>query len=57
MTYKSLPKVELHTHLEGCSPPSSIRGLANEKSIDITRVFNNDGTFAYLDFDHFLQVY
>ncbi|MFQ3183088.1 MAG: adenosine deaminase [Alteromonas macleodii] len=57
MTYKSMPKVELHTHLEGCAPPSFIRGLANEKSIDISGVFNKDGTYAYRDFAHFLQVY
>lgn len=57
MTYKTLPKIELHTHLEGCAPPSFIRGLAKEKSLDISGVFNADGTYAYRDFDHFLQVY
>ena len=57
MTYQSLPKVELHTHLEGCAPPAFIRGLAQEKSIDISGIFNADGTYAYLDFDHFLKVY
>jgi len=57
MTYKSMPKVELHTHLEGCAPPAFIRGLAQEKSLDIKGVFNKDGTYAYRDFDHFLQVY
>ena len=57
MTYKSMPKVELHTHLEGCAPSIFIRGLAAEKSIDISGVFNKDGTYAYRDFDHFLQVY
>lgn len=57
MTYKSMPKVELHTHLEGCAPPSFIRGLAKEKSLDISGVFNPDGTYAYRDFDHFLEVY
>ncbi|AGI69164.1 adenosine deaminase Add [Octadecabacter antarcticus 307] len=57
MTYRSMPKVELHTHLEGCAPPSFIRGLAKEKSIDISGVFNKDGTYAYRGFDHFLQVY
>ncbi|WP_375281465.1 adenosine deaminase [Pseudooctadecabacter sp.] len=57
MTYQSLPKVELHTHLEGCAPPAFIRGLAQEKSIDISGIFNADGTYAYRDFDHFLKVY
>ncbi|WP_296418718.1 adenosine deaminase [Pseudooctadecabacter sp.] len=57
MTYQSMPKVELHTHLEGCAPPAFIRGLAQEKSIDISGIFNADGTYAYRDFDHFLKVY
>lgn len=57
MTYKSMPKVELHTHLEGCAPPSFIRGLAAEKSIDISGIFNPDGSYAYRDFNHFLEVY
>ena len=57
MTYKSMPKVELHTHLEGCAPPAFIRGLAQEKSLDISGIFNPDGTYAYRDFEHFLQVY
>lgn len=57
MTYKSMPKIELHTHLEGCAPPDFIRGLAKEKSIDLSGIFNKDGTYAYRDFEHFLQVY
>lgn len=57
MTFRSMPKVELHTHLEGCAPPAFIRGLAKEKSLDISGIFNADGTYAYRDFDHFLQVY
>ncbi len=57
MTYQVMPKVELHTHLEGCAPPSFIRGLAKEKSVDISGVFNADGSYSYRDFDHFLTVY
>ena len=57
MIYQSMPKVELHTHLEGCAPPQFIRGLASEKSLDIDGIFNADGTYAYRDFDHFLKVY
>lgn len=52
-----LPKVELHTHLEGCAPPSFIRSMAQEKSIDLSGIFNADGSFAYRDFWHFLSVY
>ncbi|MDA9208405.1 adenosine deaminase [Octadecabacter sp.] len=57
MTFQAMPKVELHTHLEGCAPPSFIRGLAKEKSVDISGVFNADGSYSYRDFDHFLKVY
>ena len=57
MTYKSMPKVELHTHIEGCAPPAFIRGLAKEKSLDISGIFNADGAYAYRDFNHFLEVY
>ncbi len=57
MTFKSLPKVELHLHLEGAAPPSFIRGLASEKGIDLSGIFKEDGSYAYRDFDHFLQVY
>lgn len=57
MTFKQMPKVELHTHLEGCAPPAFIAGLAREKKIDISGVFDADGSYAFRDFDHFLKVY
>lgn len=57
MSYRSLPKVELHLHLEGGAPPAFIRGLAREKNIDIADIFTPEGGYAYRDFDHFLQVY
>ena len=57
MNFKSMPKVELHTHLEGCAPPSFIRQLAHEKNLDISRIFDAQGGYAFRDFDHFLQVY
>ncbi|MBI1415725.1 MAG: adenosine deaminase [Limimaricola sp.] len=57
MTYRSLPKIELHLHLEGGAPPAFIRGLAREKKIDIAGIFTPEGGYAYRDFDHFLQVY
>ena len=53
----SLPKVELHLHLEGAAPPAFIRGLAAEKSTDLSGVFGPDGGYAYDDFWHFLKVY
>ena len=57
MTVADLPKVELHLHHEGAAPPGFIRGLAQEKSVDLTGVFSADGSYAFRDFEHFLRVY
>lgn len=54
---KAMPKVELHTHLEGCAPPEFIRQLAHEKSIDISGIFDAEGCYKFDDFDHFLKIY
>ncbi|GAB5445335.1 adenosine deaminase [Gymnodinialimonas sp.] len=54
---RDLPKIELHLHLEGAAPPAFIRGLAQEKRIDISGIFTEDGGYAYRDFNHFLEVY
>ncbi|MEO1640381.1 MAG: adenosine deaminase [Pseudomonadota bacterium] len=57
MSFRDLPKVELHTHLEGCAPPAFIRGLAAEKNLDLSKIFTPEGGYAFRDFDHFLSVY
>lgn len=57
MTIKALPKVELHLHLEGAAPPAFIRGLAREKKIDISGIFNENGSYRFTDFWNFLKVY
>jgi adenosine deaminase len=57
MNYQAMPKIELHTHLEGCAPPAFIKGLAAEKKIDISGIFTPEGGYAFRDFDHFLQIY
>ena len=54
---RAFPKVELHTHLEGCAPPTFIRGLAAEKNIDISGIFDAKGNYTFRDFDDFLAVY
>ncbi|MEO1239626.1 MAG: adenosine deaminase, partial [Pseudomonadota bacterium] len=54
---KQLPKVELHLHLEGAAPPAFVRGLAEEKSIDISGIFGPDGAYSFTDFWDFLKVY
>ena len=51
------PKLELHLHLEGAAPPAFIRGLAAEKHVDISGIFDDRGHYAYQDFWHFLKVY
>ena len=53
----ALPKCELHLHFEGAAPPAFIKGLAKEKKIDIAKIFNEDGSYAFRDFTHFLSVY
>lgn len=57
MSFKTLPKVELHLHLEGAAPPAFIRGLAREKHMDIAGIFDADGNYAFTDFWQFLKVY
>ncbi|WP_323766666.1 adenosine deaminase [Marinovum sp.] len=57
MSFRTFPKVELHLHIEGAAPPKLIAGLAQEKSVDITGVFDARGNYAYRDFLHFLKVY
>ena len=57
MSWKSFPKVELHLHLEGAADPAFVRGLAAEKSIDISGIFNDNGTYKYDGFSEFLAVY
>lgn len=53
----SMPKVELHLHLEGAAPPAFIRGLAQEKNIDLSGVFNDQGGYRFENFTQFLRVY
>ncbi len=57
MSLRDLPKIELHLHLEGAAPPAFIRGLAREKHVDITGVFDEHGNYRFKDFWDFLRVY
>ena len=57
MNVASLPKIELHLHLEGAAPPSFIRGLATEKNVDLSGIFDENGAYEYKDFWDFLNVY
>ena len=57
MSFRKLPKVELHVHIEGAAPPAFIRGLAREKNLDISGIFSPHGGYQYRDFWQFLDVY
>lgn len=57
MSLKSLPKVELHLHLEGAAPPEFIRGLARQKTVDLRGIFDPDGGYRFENFAQFLRVY
>jgi adenosine deaminase len=57
MTVADLKKIELHLHLEGAAPPAFIRSLAQEKKVDIGKIFGADGSYVYKDFVDFLRVY
>ncbi len=57
MSVADLPKIELHLHHEGAAPPDFIRQLAFEKDVDLSKVFNDQGGYAFRDFVHFLSVY
>ncbi len=52
-----IPKVELHLHLEGAAPPAFIRGLAREKNIDISGIFDENGGYKFEGFVPFLRTY
>ncbi len=57
MNLNDMPKVELHLHLEGAAPPEFIRRLAQEKHVDVSGVFDEDGNYSYDGFVDFLRVY
>lgn len=52
-----MKKIELHLHLEGAAPPRFIAGLAREKHIDISGIFDERGDYLFRDFPEFARVY
>ena len=52
-----IPKIELHLHLEGAAPPAFIRSQAKQKKIDLSGLFNDDGSYRFTDFWNFIKVY
>lgn len=55
--WASIPKTELHLHIEGAAPPDFIRMLAAEKNVDLSKIFKNDGSYVWKDFAEFLKTY
>ncbi len=55
--WRRLPKVELHLHLEGAAPPAFVRGLAAERHIDLSGLFDAEGAYVRGDFAAFLRAY
>ena len=54
----TLPKAELHVHLEGTAPPALIRRLAERNGMTVPEgVFRSDEEFEWSDFLHFLRTY
>lgn len=47
MSVIPLPKIDLHLDLAGAAPPAFIRGLAREKHIDISGIFDARGAYAF----------
>ncbi len=55
---KSVPKAELHVHLEGTAPPALVRRLAERNGLALPeRLLNEAGRFHYSDFLDFLRTY
>lgn len=57
MSWKTYPKIELHLHLEGAADPKFVRQLAQEKSVNLDGVFDENGAYSYQGFEEFLKVY
>ena len=57
MSFKTLPKIELHHHLEGAVPPAFVRDMARAKGLDVSGIFDAKGAYEYKDFLQFLDVY
>ncbi len=55
---ETLPKAELHVHLEGTAPPELVRRMAERNGVELPgRLLSADGRFRYTDFLDFLRTY
>ena len=54
----TIPKVELHVHLEGTAPPELVRRIAARNGVELPeQLLGTDGRFRYTDFLDFLRTY
>ena len=54
----TVPKAELHVHLEGTAPPALVRRLAARHGVPVPEgVFRSGEEFEWSDFLHFLRTY
>ena len=54
----TIPKAELHCHLEGTAPPALVRRLAERNGIALPDgLFADEHNFAWTDFPDFLRAY
>lgn len=55
---QSIPKAELHCHLEGTAPPALVRRLADRNGVALPDgLFADEDNFAWTDFPDFLKTY
>lgn len=55
--WRTLPKCEIHLHLEGAASPDFIRSLAAEQGMALKGVFDAQGAYKWHDFAEFLECY
>lgn len=53
----SVPKAELHVHLEAGAAPALVRRNAARYGVDVSRLFDAEGRYLWTDFSAFLTAY
>ena len=52
----NLPKVELHSHLEGTIKPHLVHQIAERNGVTLNKsLFNNEGGYSWSNFASFLK--
>jgi len=53
----SVPKAELHCHIEGAAPPNLVKKLAARDGVDVSSIIDSNSTYIWTDFTTFLEAY